>query len=635
MKVNPGFSLRVDDREGQKALRFFASRDVTIAQEATPLFGSSFAELCELAGVGAEARTRFESRGERTLYSSGWQSWCYAGELAEGERIPRARIVPHIAVYCDGPGPREARSELLSRFLTYIRAGESRLVLASRGSPDRATPPVAFRWDRASLELRAEIAARGASFAEGALVAEIRLFYREGYFAAKDALRDAFRAYGHFERLRFLADAADAGAAGTADAADAARPAGGLRPGGYESWYNHYTRIDEGIIARDLASIGANDNLINAYYLRRGKPTVFQIDDGWERAVGQWETDGAKFPRGMKALAGEIEGRGMVPGIWIAPLLATRGSAVFRDRPEWLLRDEAGRPVPAGFNPGWDGVFFCLDISLPEVEDYLAGIFDTIVEDWGYRYLKLDFLYAGFLEGAPGRPVARARPGPAYEHYDRLMRRLTSKARDSRGRGLAYLGCGAPLESSFRHFPLMRIGADTKACWEDGLLKRVVRHQGRPAAYTNITHTIGRALLDGTVFVNDPDVVFCRTKRMELSDAEKELGALVGFMLASQIMFSDDTHEFGEGGEAAFTARIVELYDLLAGGEYGADRISADARDVYSLFGRDGRLRGIANLSGKPWFASGYESGKALVLRAARAAGGLAFEPHSISLFKD
>ena len=429
------------------------------------LFEATFDELCDLAGVDPEARARFALGEGRTLFSNGWQSWCFAGELAAGERIPRARIVPNIAVYCDGPGRPEARDEILSRFVTYVRAGNGRIVLASRGSPDRATPSVSFRWNRATLALGAEIAAEGAFFATGELVAEIRLFYREGYFAVKDALRDAFRGYGHFDRLTFL----------------------GPTPGGYESWYNHYTRIDDRIISGDLASIGANDNLINAYYLRRGKPTVFQIDDGWERAVGEWEADPVKFPRGMRAFAEEIEAKGMMPGIWIAPLIVTKGSAIFRERPEWLLRDERGKAVPAGFNPGWDGVFYCLDISLREVEDYLSGLFDTIVEEWGYRYLKLDFLYAGFLGGA------RAKGGAAYEHYDRLMRRLTARVEDSRGRGVAYLGCGAPLEPSFRHFPLMRIGADTKGKWEDGLLKYVLRHQGRPAAYTNLTHSIGRS----------------------------------------------------------------------------------------------------------------------------------------------
>jgi alpha-galactosidase len=605
MVAEPRFSLRVEDRAGQKALRFFAAEDASPVEGAPRLFSATLEELCELAGAGPEALERFARRDGRTLFSNGWQSWCYGGELDAEEHVPRARIVPNIAVYCDGPGPREARGEILSRFATYVRAGEGRLVLASRGSPERATPPVSFRWDRATLSLSAEIAAEGARFAAGDLVAEIRLFLREGYFAAKDALREAFAEYGHFERLGFL----------------------GSRPGGYESWYNHYTRIDDRIISRDLESIGANGNLINAYYLRRGKPTVFQIDDGWEEAVGGWDPDPLKFPRGMKAFAEAIEAKGMIPGIWIAPLLATKGGALYREKPEWILRDARGKTVPAGFNPGWDGVFYCLDISLPEVEEYLARLFDTIIEDWGYRYLKLDFLYAGFLEGR------RANGGAAYEHYDRLMRRLTAKTKDSKGRGLAYLGCGAPLEPSFRHFPLMRIGADTKERWEDGLLKHVVRHQGRPSAYANATHSVGRAFFDGAIFANDPDVVFCRTKRMRLTEAGKELVALVAFMLASQIMFSDDTAEFGDPAEAAFTARIIALYDALSGREYGAERVSAGKRDVYSVFSRDGSVKGIVNLSDHPWTAAGFDPSKALVLRASRVEGALAFEPRSISLF--
>jgi alpha-galactosidase len=356
----------------------------------------------------------------------------------------------------------------------------------------------------------------------------MRAVFREGWFAARDALRDAYRGYGHFDRLDFLGSPSGRGGDSRGD-----RPP---VPGGYESRYNHYAQIDATIIARDLEAIGSNDNLTNAFYLSRGKPTIFQIDDGWERCVGQWESDEAKFPGGMGLLAEKIEARGMVPGLWIAPLLATRGSTLFRERPEWILRNRRGRPMPAGFNPGWDGVFYCLDISSPEVGEYLAKLFDTIVEEWGYLYLKLDFLYAAFIEG-------------------------------DRSRGVAYLACGAPLEPSFRHFPLMRIGADTKERWEDGLLRHVVRHQGRPSAYANLTPSIGRALFDGTVFVNDPDVVFCRTKRMSLDETEKEL--LVDFMLASQIMFSDDAHEFGSPGEAVFTARMVGLFDRLSGANMG------------------------------------------------------------------
>jgi alpha-galactosidase len=316
----------------------------------------------------------------------------------------------------------------------------------------------------------------------------------------------------------------------------------------------------------------------------------------------------------------------MVPGLWLAPFLVTRGSAAYRERPEWLLRDRRGRPVVAGWNPGWDGKFHCLDLSIPGVEDYLAGVFERVVEDWGYRYLKLDFLYAAFLPGE------RARGGAAYEHYDRVVGRITSKLRDARGRPLAWLGCGAPLESSFRHFPLMRIGADTKEEWDWGALAPLM-HGGRPSAYVNMTHTIARAILDGTVFVNDPDVVFCRETRMKLAERERELVGLVARALASQVMFSDDASEYGP--EAAFTERLVALYDRLDGREFGAERLG---RDLYRVLSRDGGLLGWINLRDAPATIAGPEAAEAgacerLVLGGRFEPEGLILERRSISLF--
>jgi alpha-galactosidase len=210
------------------------------------------------------------------------------------------------------------------------------------------------------------------------------------------------------------------------------------------------------------------------------------------------------------------------------------------------------------------------------------------------------------------------------------MHRITSRISDSRGRPVAYLGCGAPLEPSYRHLPLMRIGADTRESWEmPGA--RLLGHQGRPSAYVNMTDTIGRSPLDGAVFVSDPDVMFCREARMRLSGGEKELVALVDFLLASQIMSSDGGSGSGKGGEAGFTRRIVALFDRLEGGSYGAERI---AKDVYRIFSEDGRVAGVANLSGRPFYAAGLDPARAIVMRGRAEGGALRLEPHSMSLFE-
>jgi len=178
----------------------------------------------------------------------------------------------------------------------------------------------------------------------------------------------------------------------------------------------------------------------------------------------------------------------------------------------------------------------------------------------------------------------------------------------------------------------MRIGADTKEAWDWGPLRHLM-HGGRPSAYVNLTHTIARAILDGTVFVNDPDVVFCRDSRIKLSDREKELVALVDRMLASQVMFSDDASDFGS--EAAFTDRIVALYDRLAGMEFGAEREDAD---LYRAFSRDGRVFGWVNLGDGSAFVAGPEVEAARLAERVVLGGrfddeGIELEPRSISLF--
>jgi alpha-galactosidase len=328
---------------------------------------------------------------------------------------------------------------------------------------------------------------------------------------------------------------------------------------------------------------------------------VFQIDDGWERAVGDWEIDIRRFPHGLRPLVEKIEAAGLIPGLWLAPFLVTKKARLFKEKPGWLLRDGTGRLtasglVRAGWNPNWDGTYYCLDLSLPEVLEYLGSLIDKALEQWGFRYIKLDFLYAGFLPGA------YAKGGGAVEHYERACSALTSK-QSVHGKAVAYLGCGLPLGPSLRHFPLSRIGADTRESW-DWTLAGLLNHLGRPSAHLCLRDTLGRSFMNGTVYINDPDVIFLRSKNCRLTAVEKETIALVNFFLAGQIMFSDDPQTLGDE-DRALTRRIHALYESLDGDEYGAVQLK---RDVYRLISRSGRVRGIINLGNKKLRLEGMEA---------------------------
>jgi alpha-galactosidase len=607
----------------------------------------TFDELFYLAGMDDHARAAFREK-PLFIHYGGWQSWSAGWELGKGETLPaKVRLIPDLIKCTNREGDRPGRGWITGHFIMYLRAGDCYLCVASlegnAGGPagngeefwsgPANLPPVSYRINRRLKIAAAEVFCPGRKWLTGEPIAELRIFFARGYFHFKDTLAELYRQRGNFERLAFLYSGPE-----DAPEAGAVWPPGKDRiPGGYESWYRHYTHISEDIIRSDLEGLEKNGNLIKLRYLDRGRPVIFQIDDGWEQAVGDWEIQGERFPRGLKPLAEEIESRGYIPGLWIAPFLVTRPSRIFREEPAWILRDAEG-PVSAGFNHLWSGTYYCLDLSLPEVEDYLSSIIDRAIDEWGFRYLKLDFLYAGFLSGN------FARGGSPYEHYHRLCSRLTARTETAGGLPVAYLGCGVPLGPSYRYFPLSRIGADTREQW-DWRAAKLLGHVGRPGAYLNLKDTIGRSFMDGAVYINDPDVVFLRGKNCNLKPHEKELIALVNFLLAGQIMCSDDPGDLDEEA-AGLTKRISALYDELSGDEYGAVQLE---KDVYRLESRSGNITGLINLRGRPFTLDSREPrrnetgglGAALLEgrfltdhRLKKGRGPWRFGPHSITIIR-
>jgi alpha-galactosidase len=568
----------------------------------------SFRELFALAGLSSGEIEEFQDRNKLFIMSNGWQSWSPAWELLGRERVPPAFPLRKFGLFVDRPGQRSRRGAIHSHFYTYLRSGESYVGLFSRGE---SGAPVGFCLNRKSGSLRVDLHSKGKDRVPGALLAELRVVRAKGFFDLKDKVAAIYSGLCPFERLSFLKAKADRKTTVC----------------GWESWYNHYSRIDEELVLKNLEALDGNDNFVNRYCVSRGKPTVVQVDDGWEIAVGDWDFNRERFPGGMKSVADRIRGKGFLPGIWIAPFVVTKITRIFHERPDWLLRDEKGRPLVVGWNPAWGGDFHALDLSRRDVREYLYAIFDRMVNEWGYRFLKLDFLYAGLF---PGR---HAEGGSAFQWYDEVVSKIAGVTQSREGRPIAYLGCGAPLEPSYRHFPLMRIGPDTREAW-DYRAARLGGYSGRPSAWLSMRGALGRAFLDQSVFLNDPDVFFLREADCSLGETERELVALVDFMFGSQLMVSDDLFAYARAEGGDFTGRIVALFDRLSRDEYGAVRID---RDVWRIRSRSGEADGILNLRDRAWKApSGFrlEMTRPIVSHIVKDASRLAFERRSASLFE-
>ncbi len=144
------------------------------------------------------------------------------------------------------------------------------------------------------------------------------------------------------------------------------------------------TNINEEII---LANLDAMEEDFYPFGMN-----YFVIDNGWEVAVGDWDTHPERFPdhdgvEGMEWMAGEIESRGMIPGIWIAPFWVSADSQLAKDHPDWLApKSEFG-----GFLMG-DGDLI-LDLTNPEVLDWLSQLMHKITQEWGFKWIKMDFAY--------------------------------------------------------------------------------------------------------------------------------------------------------------------------------------------------------------------------------------------------
>jgi alpha-galactosidase len=292
---------------------------------------------------------------------------------------------------------------------------------------------------------------------------------------------------------------------------------------GWCSWYNYYTSVSEEIVLANLGVLKSSKLPLDC----------FQIDDGWQQAIGDWLSPNLKFPSGMKMISSKIKAAGFRPGLWLAPLICVPSSVLYRENPSWLLRDQRGRPVKAGFNPGWEGFFYALDFYAPGVQEYLGSVLDKVQNEWGYSMLKLDFLYAAAL--VPGK--GRSRGQIMSEVVDFI---------DQHTRNSIILGCGVPLGPSFGRFDYCRIGSDVGPDWQDYL--RLLGYPERVSTENSLTSTIGRRHLDGRMFRNDPDVYILRdgvkgVNENRLDNHQRHTLFFLNNLLGGLIFFSDHFDE--------------------------------------------------------------------------------------------
>ncbi|MGQ0605140.1 MAG: alpha-galactosidase [Anaerolineales bacterium] len=297
-------------------------------------------------------------------------------------------------------------------------------------------------------------------------------------------------------------------------------------PVGWCSWYHYYDRVTETDIVNNLSAMTR---------ARERLPLDFvQVDDGFQAQVGDWFEAKPTFPRGLRWLAQQIRAHGHTPGLWLAPYIVRSDARLSEAQPEWFLCDERGDRVSAGFN--WVRWCYALDPTHPGVREHTHQLIETAVNDWGFPYLKLDFLYAAALEGQRYDPsLTRAQ----------AMRLALQDIRDAAGPETFLLGCGCPLGPAIGLVDGMRISTDVAPNWHpeffSPMLNRWLETElGFVSARNAVQNIISRAPLHRRWWLNDPDCLLVRDEATKLTEAEVRCLATVIALSGGMFLVSDD-----------------------------------------------------------------------------------------------
>jgi hypothetical protein len=236
-----------------------------------------------------------------------------------------------------------------------------------------------------------------------------------------------------------------------------------------------------------------------------------QLDDGYQRATGDWETND-KFPHGHRWLTDHIHAAGLKAGLWVAPFAVTERSGIPAAHPDWLVRRADG-PIVWDPRDDWGGKVYALDGAHPQVQQWLFDLARRVVREWGYDCLKIDFLHWATAGDSHYGGLTHA------EAY----RRGLAAIRDGLGTEAFLLGCAAPLQHAVGYVNGMRIGADVDATW-GGL-----HAPARAAGLRSFHHRAS--------WLNDPD---CLVVRPPLSLGEAQVWTTVVALSGGITFFSDN-----------------------------------------------------------------------------------------------
>lgn len=278
-------------------------------------------------------------------------------------------------------------------------------------------------------------------------------------------------------------------------------------PTGWCSWYCFGPRVT------------AQNIYDNLDYIKTNVPALryIQIDDGYQPHMGDWLSVGKSFGGNVQQVLQTIRDKGFEPAIWVAPFICDSNSVVYKEHPDWLVKDATGKPLRSDLVTfgGWRlKPWYVLDGTNPAVQQHLEQMFRTMRQQWGCTYFKLDANFWGAIHGGTFYDKHATR----VEAYRRGMEAIL------KGTGDAFiLGCNHPLWPSLGLIHGSRSSMDIKRQWS------TFERSGRENLY--------RAWQNGRLWWNDPDCLLLTGK---MPDNEFRFHAALIYATGGMLLSGDD-----------------------------------------------------------------------------------------------
>jgi hypothetical protein len=329
---------------------------------------------------------------------------------------------------------------------------------------------------------------------------------------------------------------------------------------GWCNWFYTYEHVTEEEIIRNAEFTGK--------HLKKYGMEYIQIDEGYQKWHGDWEGN-ERFPHGMKWLADRVKEYGLKAGIWVAPYVVSEPAQLFRNNPEWFLKNADGSMKRVGPWPAEDTDWarneyprrYGLDITHPEAAQWLHNLIDTMVNRWGYDMIKVDFVAWSLLS--------------AHHYYDdsftpaQAYRKGYETMRSAAGEKCHFLECG-PGAVSTGLIDSMRIELDQNYGYSDDVWKQYFLHSASsgPASAK-------RYYFHKRTWNNDADHICINL----LSPAQSQAAATIIALSGGNVISGDRLTEL-DVNKLSILAKIVPAFGEAA---RPVDLFDTDLQSVFAL----------------------------------------------------